>query len=75
MWGSASGADKFYTGGMKLYPEEELYREMAFISYYYHWSSLEVMELDHRSRRRWCKEISEINKRLNPPEKKNIFSV
>lgn len=39
---------------------------MAFISYYFHWGSEEVMELDHVSRRRWCEEISSINKSLNP---------
>lgn len=39
---------------------------MAFISYYFHWGNEEVMELDHVSRRRWCEEISSINKSLNP---------
>lgn len=39
---------------------------MAFISYYFHWGKEEVMELDHVSRRRWCEEISSINKSLNP---------
>lgn len=57
-----------------LYPKQELYREMAFISYYFHWSNGEVMRLDHRSRRRWCSEISEIHKSINPSkeDKKNL---
>ena len=29
------------------------------------------MSLDHRERRRWCSEISEINKSLNPSESKS----
>lgn len=44
---------------------------MSFISYYFHWSEAEVSALDHVSRRRWCSEISEINKSLNPSEDKD----
>ncbi|MDD6332590.1 MAG: hypothetical protein PUA59_09190 [Clostridium sp.] len=43
-----------------------MYQELAFLSYYFHWGNSEVMQLDHVSRRRWCKEISEIHKRINP---------
>ncbi len=43
-----------------------MYKEMAFISYYFHWSQDEVEKLEHVERRRWCKEISTINKSLNP---------
>ena len=43
-----------------------MYREMSFISYYFHWSSEEVLAMDHGSRRRWCSEISSINKELAP---------
>lgn len=60
------GSHKFYKGGIKLYPKDELYKEMSFISYYFHWPESEVSALDHVSRRRWCSEISEINKSLNP---------
>lgn len=42
---------------------------MSFISYYFHWSNAEVMGLDHKSRRRWCREISQINESLNPSGK------
>lgn len=66
MRNNPSGADKFYPGGIRLYPEEELYREMSFISYYFHWSSEDVLRLDHASRRRWCSQISQINQSLNP---------
>ncbi len=51
---------------MTLYPEQSLYREMSFIAYYFHWSGDEVMKLDHRSRRRWCLEISDIHRKVNP---------
>lgn len=49
-----------------------MYKELSFISYYFHWSRKEVEGLSHVERRRWCGEISEINKSLTPskPEKK-----
>lgn len=59
-------AGKFYHRGLTLYPEQSLYREMSFIAYYFHWSGDEVMRLDHRSRRRWCLEISDIHREVNP---------
>ena len=55
-----------------LYPQEQLYQEMTFLSYYLHWSRNEVMTLDHRERRRWCKEVSAVNQKLNGPEQKSI---
>jgi hypothetical protein len=34
------------------------------------------MAMEHRDRRKWCEEISRINKKLSDePEKKNIFDV
>ncbi|MBQ1993372.1 MAG: hypothetical protein II243_02780 [Lachnospiraceae bacterium] len=48
-----------------------MYKEMSFISYYFHWGQNEVMGLDHVSRRRWCEEISQINKSLTPSKKEN----
>ena len=55
---------------MRLYPEDELFREMSFISYYFHWSEADVLRLEHAERRRWCKEISVINASLNPSKDK-----
>ncbi|MBO6214637.1 MAG: hypothetical protein J6N76_03765 [Lachnospiraceae bacterium] len=45
-----------------------MYKEMAFISYYFHWSEHEVLSLDHVTRRRWCREISSINASLTPSD-------
>lgn len=65
-----------FGGVIHLYPEKQLYEEMAFLSYYMHWSHEEVMTLEHAERARWCKEISAINKKLNGEEnKKNIFDI
>lgn len=35
------------------------------------------MEMEHRDRRKWCDEISKINRKLNdePEKQKNVFDV
>ena len=50
---------------MKVYPPMRLYEEMAFIAAHFHWSRQELMELEHPERRRWCREISNINRALD----------
>lgn len=50
---------------MRTYPMTSLYEEMAFIAHHFHWSHSDLMQLDHGERRRWCREISAINRRLN----------
>jgi len=42
---------------------------MAFLGYYLHWPKDELMRLDHFERRRWCEEISAINKKLSGEQK------
>lgn len=48
---------------------------MSFISYYFHWSSEEVLSLDHESRRKWCDEISKINRSINPSSEQQEKSI
>lgn len=50
---------------MTAYPVKALYEEMAFIAHHLHWSHGELMNLDHAERRRWCDEISRINRALD----------
>jgi hypothetical protein len=47
------------------YPVAELYGEMAFIAHHFHWSSETLLTMEHGERRRWCREISVINRALN----------
>jgi hypothetical protein len=57
---------------MKAYPSAQLYEEMAFIAFHFHWSHAELMALEHLERRRWCREISAINRRLDEqPQRPN----
>ena len=59
---------------MKRYPTVQLYEEMAFIAYHFHWSYTELMEMEHAERRRWCEQISKINQKLDAqkPKQKSI---
>jgi hypothetical protein len=44
---------------------DELFEEVAFIAYHFHWPYDEIMSLEHVERRRWAGEISRINERAN----------
>lgn len=50
---------------MKVSPRDRLYEEMAFIALHFHWGWDQLMGLEHAERRRWCREISAINRRLD----------
>lgn len=78
MWENTRGTAKFYGRGIKLYPEDEAYKEMSFIAYYFHWQEDVIMSLEHMTRRKWCQEISRINAGINPSKKekeKSIFDL
>lgn len=47
------------------YPLDKIYEEVAFIAYHFHWGREEIMNMEHRERRRWCDEISKVNKKIN----------
>lgn len=78
MWKSCGGIYGFFGGERKLirYPLKKIYEEVAFIAYYFHWPHEQIMNLEHRDRKKWCDEISKINRKMNgEKEKKNIFDV
>ncbi len=54
-------------------PVANLYGEMAFIAHHFHWSSETLMTMEHAERRRWCHEISTINRSLNG-QAENLFA-
>ena len=59
---------------MNLQSPRELYHQLAFISYYFHWELETVMALPHLERKKFCEEISRINRQANA-EEKNLFDV
>ncbi|MEC7241488.1 MAG: DUF6760 family protein [Myxococcota bacterium] len=46
---------------------ENLFKEVAFIAYHFHWDREVLMSLSHKERHAWVKEISAINDRINSP--------
>ena len=63
------GGESKPSGGIAGYPLDNLYEEVAFISYYFHWPHNSIMKMPHWERRRWCEEISKINKKLTKKNK------
>ncbi len=59
---------------MAGYPVENINEEVAYIAYHFHWSHDEIMAMEHKDRRRWCEEITKINKKFNE-EQENVFDV
>jgi hypothetical protein len=51
------------------YPLERIYQEVAYIAYHFHWSVNDIMDMEHRERQIWVREISEINKEINASRK------
>lgn len=52
-------------GGGLGYPLEQLFEEVAYIAYHFHWSHEQILSLEHRDRRQWIDEIARINRRFN----------
>jgi len=44
---------------------ENISKEVAFIAYHFHWDRKTLMNLSHRERHSWVKEISSINEKIN----------
>jgi hypothetical protein len=47
------------------HPSDELFEEVAYVAFHFHWPYEDVMGLDHLERRQWVAEISKLNARLN----------
>lgn len=47
---------------------EQIYEEVAFVAYHFHWPLGEILDLEHHQRRRWVEEISKINRRMSGEE-------
>ncbi len=64
---SALRAGVWSPGGIVSYPLENIFKEVAFIAYHFHWDRDSILDLSHRERHSWVKEISKINERINAP--------
>lgn len=52
-------------GGSLGHPPEQLFQEVAYLAYYFHWPYRQLMALDHVERRQWVAEVAGINRKLN----------
>jgi hypothetical protein len=52
-------------GGIVSYPLDNIFKEVAFIAYHFHWPREQILEVSHKERHIWVKEISRINDRIN----------
>ena len=50
---------------MTGYPSDQLFEEVAYIGFHFHWPYDQVMALEHPERRRWVAEIAKIIQRFN----------
>jgi len=46
------------------YATDELFEEVAYVAYHFHWSLEEILDLEHPMRRRFVDEIAKINRRV-----------
>ncbi len=56
---------------MTILSREELFRQVSFIGYYFHWSKDQILGMPNLERIRFCEEISRINRKANGG--KNLF--
>lgn len=47
------------------YAVSQLYAEIAYVAFHFHWSHEEIIDLEHLRRRAFIREIASINRRLN----------
>lgn len=50
---------------IRKYPMKNLQEEMGFIAYHFNWNKEDILDMTHKERQKWAKEISNINERIN----------
>jgi len=55
---------------MTSYPLEQLYQEVAYVAYHFHWSVDDILSMEHDERHIWLREIARINKEINEARKR-----
>ena len=57
-------------GGIASYPLEQIYQEVAYIAYHFHWPLDDVLKMEHDERHIWLREIARINREINEARKR-----
>ncbi len=47
------------------YASDQLYEELAYVAYHFHWPLQELLDLEHQDRLRYVAEIDRINARIS----------
>ena len=47
-------------GGIVTYATDRIYEEMAYVAYHFHWSLEDILDLEHRDRRRYAEQIASL---------------
>jgi hypothetical protein len=47
------------------YATDDLYREVAYVAFHFHWALDDILNMSHAERRRFVAEIGDINTRIN----------
>jgi hypothetical protein len=47
------------------YAPDQIYEEVAYVAYHFHWALDDLLDLDHRERGRYVREIANINTRMS----------
>jgi len=45
------------------------------LAYHLHWDYETIMNMEHNERKRWCEEVSKINKKMNTNKTKSLLDV
>lgn len=51
------------------YPQHQLFQEVAYIAYHFHWPLDDILLMEHEERHIWLREIARINREINNARK------
>ena len=51
-------------GGVLTYPQPELFEEIAYVAYHFHWPLDDILDLEHPLRHQFVEEIGRFNRRV-----------
>ncbi|MEI2765950.1 MAG: DUF6760 family protein [Dermatophilaceae bacterium] len=46
------------------YAADRIHEEVAYVAYHFHWDLDDILDMEHGQRRRYVREIAEINRRI-----------
>jgi len=58
------------TWAVATYPKEQLYQEIAYIAYHFHWPIDDILDMEHEERHTWLEQIANINHEINEARKR-----